>query len=180
MTSREYICHRRVFRFNDITSNLSEKSENKNPILFFVIFLIVLKKTCTYSMEIPSILNVRLLSLYLYFVYIDIVLQQPSTRSDVFAVVVDLGNTYSSYAFSEIHLSKTAYVHSATHNKYGILEKIPTSILLNANLTLHSFGWKAKEQYEIIQGTEEAKRFHYFEHFITSIYETKAKVRGTT
>lgn len=99
------------------------------------------------------------------------------TRSDVFAVAIDLGNTYSTYAFSDVSLSKTANIYSLTSNKYDVLEKIPTAILLNADCTFYLFGWKAKERYANLQGTEEAKDFHYFEHFITSIYETKAKVR---
>ncbi|XP_062576047.1 uncharacterized protein LOC134237919, partial [Saccostrea cucullata] len=97
----------------------------------------------------------------------------PLPESDVFAVAIDLGNTYSSYALSEITSTKTTA--SLTKNKHGYLEKIPTVLLLDKDLQIHSFGHKAREEYIHLRGQKEAEDVFYFENFMSLIYETNAE-----
>ncbi|XP_062606078.1 uncharacterized protein LOC134267884 [Saccostrea cucullata] len=94
-------------------------------------------------------------------------------ESDVFAAAIDLGNTYSSYVFSEMISTKTTA--SLIKKKHGHLEKIPTVLLLDKDLQIHSFGHKPREEYTHLRGQKEAENLFYFENFMTLIYETSTK-----
>ncbi|XP_062588712.1 heat shock 70 kDa protein 12B-like [Saccostrea cucullata] len=72
-------------------------------------------------------------------------------------------------------MNSTKTTPSLTSNKHSHLEKIPTVLLLDKDLQIHSFGHKAREEYTHLRGQKEAEEVFYFENFMTLIYEASTK-----
>lgn len=84
-------------------------------------------------------------------------------------VAIDLGTTYSGYAFSFtrspelIHMMRKWPENESSEVNY-CHHKIPTILLLKPDKSFHSFGLKAREAYHGLT-SEEADEYLYFEKY---------------
>ncbi|XP_050433690.1 heat shock 70 kDa protein 12A-like isoform X2 [Adelges cooleyi] len=90
---------------------------------------------------------------------------------DGIIVAVDLGTTYSGYAYSfkrsgRIKMMKKPDYECETINDG---QKIPTALLLTPNLNFHSFGTAARDYYHDMH-PEESQKWYYFDKFKMFLY----------
>ncbi|KAL3878597.1 hypothetical protein ACJMK2_030933 [Sinanodonta woodiana] len=94
---------------------------------------------------------------------------------------IDLGTTYSGYAFS----FKADYEHDPQNvlmNSWRggktLSEKAPTSVLLDPKQTFHSFGYEAENKYTELAENDEHHDWYYFNRFKMILHVKKAGIPG--
>ncbi|XP_033743553.1 heat shock 70 kDa protein 12A-like [Pecten maximus] len=91
-------------------------------------------------------------------------------------VAIDIGTTYSHYAFSFRHEyvnnPRQIYVNRPYGNMHS--EKGPTCVLLKPDQTFHSFGFEAEDQYTELVEDAEHEDWYFFKRFKTSLQKSMA------
>lgn len=100
-------------------------------------------------------------------------------KSFLATVAIDLGTTYSGFAFS---LNKEQSENSMIFmNKDWVTEqghrtsKTPTCLLLKPDRSFDSFGYKAVEKYANLRSVYEEKEFLFFQHFKMSLHNEEVR-----
>ena len=94
-------------------------------------------------------------------------------KSFIAVVAIDFGTSYSGFAFSfnkggekdAIFMNK-----DWTNEQGGRTSKVPTCLLLAPDLTFHSFGYEAMENYAELQSEEEEQQYFFFQHFKMALH----------
>jgi len=83
-------------------------------------------------------------------------------------VGIDIGTTYSGYAFAYADRLNDKQIHMMRQSEGGDRglnnQKVPTALLLTPKKDLHSFGFTAREYYHDLDPLE-AKEWYYFDRF---------------
>ena len=88
-------------------------------------------------------------------------------------VAIDFGTSYSGFAFSfNKGQEKDAIFMNKdwTNEQNSRTSKAPTCLLLAPDLTFHSFGYEAMENYAQLQNEEEEQEFFFFQHFKMALH----------
>ena len=99
-------------------------------------------------------------------------LYSPKT-SYVAVVAIDVGTTYSGFAFSFLkdHGTKSIFINRDWINEQDFRSrKTPTSLLLKPDQSFDSFGYKAVEKYAQLQDQSSEKRYYFFQHFKMALH----------
>ena len=103
-----------------------------------------------------------------------------SPRSSYVAVVaIDFGTTYSGFAFSFIkdHGKDSIFMNRDWLNEQGgRTSKTPTCLLLNSDLSFHSFGYEAVEKYAGLQVEGHEGEYLFFQHFKMDLHNDKVTI----
>ncbi|PFX18457.1 Heat shock 70 kDa protein 12A [Stylophora pistillata] len=94
-------------------------------------------------------------------------------RSYLAVVAIDLGTTYSGFAFSFIKdKGKDAvFMNRDWANEQGAqTSKTPTCLLLKSDLEFDSFGYEAIEKYSSLQDKREENEYLFFKHFKMALH----------
>ncbi|XP_022801897.1 heat shock 70 kDa protein 12A-like, partial [Stylophora pistillata] len=89
-------------------------------------------------------------------------------KSFLATVAIDFGTTYSGFAFSfnkdegkDMIFMNRAWVNDQGHQT----SKTPTCLLLKPDLSFHSFGYEAEENYASLTSISEEKEYMFFRNF---------------
>ncbi|XP_066030080.1 heat shock 70 kDa protein 12B-like [Pocillopora verrucosa] len=89
-------------------------------------------------------------------------------KSFLATVAIDFGTTYSGFAFSfnkddgkDVIFMNRAWMNDQGHQT----SKTPTCLLLEPDLSFHSFGYEAEEKYANLTSISEEKEYMFFRHF---------------
>ena len=88
-------------------------------------------------------------------------------------VAIDFGTSYSGFAFSfNKGQEKDAIFMNKdwTNEQNSRTSKAPTCLLLAPDLTFHSFGYEAMENYAQLQNEEEEQEYFFFQHFKMALH----------
>ena len=88
-------------------------------------------------------------------------------------VAIDFGTSYSGFAFSfNKGQEKDAIFMNKdwTNEQNSRTSKAPTCLLLDPDLTFHSFGYEAMENYAQLQNEEEEQKYFFFQHFKMALH----------
>lgn len=94
-------------------------------------------------------------------------------KSYTAVVAIDFGTSYSGFAFSfNTGQEKDAiFMNKDWTNEQGSrTSKAPTCLLLAPDLTFHSFGYDAMENYAQLQSEEEEQEYFFFQHFKMALH----------
>ena len=81
---------------------------------------------------------------------------------------IDFGTTYLSYGFSFRHDQEKIY--TSTFGGKFQKERVPTTVLLKPDKTLHSIGYTAEDKYTELAEIDRHKNWFYFKRFKMSLY----------
>ena len=95
-------------------------------------------------------------------------------------VAIDIGTTYSGYAWSFSSTKHTINAMRAT-NPYRSegstrMTKVPTTLLLRPDQTFDSFGHEAMKKYNKELDEDEQKEWYYFERFKMHLHTDKVRI----
>lgn len=99
-------------------------------------------------------------------------LQGPSER--LLVAAIDIGTTFSGYAFSFRHEHTTDRMRITTHewpHASGMSMKAPTSILLGPDGEVKEFGYEAKEKFVDLAEKNQHLDHYYFSKFKMDLYK---------
>ena len=88
--------------------------------------------------------------------------------NSVFVVAIDIGTTYSGYAFSPrpADASDQPKINTNIWTGSKLLSlKAPTTVLLDENKELMAFGYEAENQFSELVSEKEHKTYFYFHQF---------------
>ena len=88
--------------------------------------------------------------------------------SSIFVVAIDFGTTYSGYAFASRQGIESDPPKISTNTWQGsalLSRKAPTSVLLDENKELVSFGYDAENKFSDLLSENEHKDHFYFHQF---------------
>lgn len=94
-------------------------------------------------------------------------------------VAIDFGTSYSGFAFSfnKGEEKDAIFMNKDWTNEQGSrTSKAPTCLLLAPDLTFHSFGYEAMENYAQLQSEEEEQQYFFFQHFKMALHSDKVGV----
>lgn len=101
-------------------------------------------------------------------------------RDNLLVVAIDIGTTYSGYAFSKRYTFKTDPLNIRVNlpwypgsGRSLLTSKTPTCILLNSDKEFVSFGYEAENQYADLVMNKQQQDFYYFPRFMTSLHNDK-------
>ncbi|XP_062620266.1 heat shock 70 kDa protein 12B-like [Saccostrea cucullata] len=102
----------------------------------------------------------------------------PSTRKPLVAAI-DLGTTYSGYAFSYKHEYendplKVSFCNWAAGSRSLSTLNTPTCVLFNKDRVFDSFVYEAENKYSELAEEEEHEEWYYFKRFKMSIFNRQA------
>lgn len=99
------------------------------------------------------------------------------TRDHTVVVAIDFGTTYSGYAFSlrsDFLIAKDNCLNQITTDNWNsgnlLSEKTPTTLLLDKDKKLVSFGYEAENKYSAMS-EEERDENYYFRRFKMMLYD---------
>lgn len=100
-----------------------------------------------------------------------------SIRKPTVVVAIDFGTTYSGYAFSlssEFLSNKNDHLNKIVIDNWNsgdlLSEKTPTTLLLDKDKKLVSFGYEAENKYSTMS-EEERDEHYYFRRFKMMLYD---------
>lgn len=100
-------------------------------------------------------------------------------KSFLATVAIDFGTTFSGFAFSfnkddgkDVIFMNRAWMNDQGHQT----SKTPTCLLLEPDLSFHSFGYEAEEKYANLTSISEEKEYMFFRHFKMLLHNDE--VRG--
>lgn len=102
--------------------------------------------------------------------------------NDLLVAAIDLGNTFSGYAFATRADVNDDPLRSHTPHWYAsnstlISSKTPSTVLLNKREQLVAFGYEAESKYAELLENEEGENYYYFPKFKMMLYDhVKIKV----
>ena len=94
-------------------------------------------------------------------------------KSYIAVVAIDFGTSYSGFAFSfnKGQEKDAIFMNKDWTNEQGSrTSKAPTCLLLAPELTFHSFGYEAMENYAQLQSEEEEQQYFFFQHFKMALH----------
>ncbi|WAR12105.1 HS12A-like protein, partial [Mya arenaria] len=92
---------------------------------------------------------------------------------------IDFGTTFSGYAFSATQSLEEPIYCSLFEAEGYQTEKAPTSVLLNADKEICSFGYEAEKEYEEKMESNEGDGYYFFVRFKMNLYKTEKLSRET-
>lgn len=104
------------------------------------------------------------------------------TRNHTVVVAIDFGTTYSGYAFSlrsDFLKAKDNCLNQITTDNWNsgnlLSEKTPTTLLLDKDKKLVSFGYEAENKYSAMSEKERDEHY-YFRRFKMMLYDKDGKM----
>lgn len=94
-------------------------------------------------------------------------------KSYIAVVAIDFGTSYSGFAFSfnKGQEKDAIFMNKDWTNEQGSrTSKAPTCLLLAPELTFHSFGYEAMENYAQLQSEQEEQQYFFFQHFKMALH----------
>lgn len=95
-------------------------------------------------------------------------------------VAIDLGTTFSGYAFSTAKDFKKdpaiVYANQIWTGTNQVNVKCPTCILLDQKKDCIAFGFEAKEKFKEVLKNKEQNEYYFFEKFKMNLYSEQVKV----
>ena len=93
-----------------------------------------------------------------------------------FIVAIDLGTTYSGYAFCATSDPDNIFLMRRWEGgDPGVInQKVPTSMLLNPKMEFHSFGYTARDTFHDLDPAE-AREWYFLERFKLKLHSEKVK-----
>lgn len=93
--------------------------------------------------------------------------QSIMASNDFIVVAIDIGTTYSGFAFSFQHNPLDFYFNNQWYSEHGgmVSKKTSTSLLLNSDETLHLFGFEAEDKYASLAQDKKHHDFLFFRKF---------------
>ena len=102
--------------------------------------------------------------------------------SSIIVVAIDIGTTYSGYAFSFIRNQgkDSILMNRGWTNDDGVrTSKTPTCLLLKSDLSFDSFGYEAVQKYTGLQGEGNEGKYLFFQHFKMALHnKVVSEVQG--
>ncbi|XP_061163998.1 heat shock 70 kDa protein 12B-like [Saccostrea echinata] len=101
--------------------------------------------------------------------------EKPRVSPNLLVAAIDFGTAYSGYAFSSRGDFTTNPLKISAHewNKDLISHKTPTSVLLNKDKELDSFGDEAEKKFMELSEDEKHRDYYFFRKFKMLLYNTK-------
>ena len=97
-------------------------------------------------------------------------IDQPTTSKNLIVVAIDVGTTYSGYAFSFRNKpSEVTVVNWENHASNGFSYKAPSVLLLNQTYQFVAFGYEAEKQYSDIITKEPTDQYLFVKNFKTEL-----------
>lgn len=97
-------------------------------------------------------------------------IDQPTTSQNLIVVAIDVGTTYSGYAFSFRNKpSEVTVVNWENHANNGFSYKAPSVLLLNQTYQFVAFGYEAEKQYSDIITREPTDQYLFVKNFKTEL-----------
>ncbi|KAK3099299.1 hypothetical protein FSP39_002312 [Pinctada imbricata] len=84
---------------------------------------------------------------------------------------IDVGTSYSGYAYSLKECREKVYVNDKWRYGSHVSNKTPTCLLLNPIKQFQAFGYKAIEKYQYLIGLDRYDGWYFFRNFKTELYE---------
>lgn len=103
-------------------------------------------------------------------------------KSYIAVVAIDFGTSYSGFAFSfnKGQEKDAIFMNKDWTNEQGSrTSKAPTCLLLAPELTFHSFGYEAMENYAQLQSEEEEQQYFFFQHFKMALHSDTVSGSGS-
>lgn len=100
-------------------------------------------------------------------------LQGPSER--LLVAAIDIGTTFSGYAFSFLHEYLSDPMRISTNNwphENGMSMKAPTSILLGPDGNLKAFGYEAISKFGDLAENNQHQNHYFFDKFKMNLYQS--------
>ena len=102
--------------------------------------------------------------------------------SSLLVAAIDIGTTFSGYAFSFLHdYKKDKLKISANTWNVGVgqlvTQKTSTCVLFDAAGKFHSFGFEAEDKYSNLALDDNHHDWYYFRRFKMMLYDTKVHVQ---
>ena len=95
---------------------------------------------------------------------------QPTASQNLIVVAIDVGTTYSGYAFSFRNKpSEVIVVNWENHANDGFSHKAPSALLLNQTYKFVAFGFEAEERYSEIITREPTDQYLFVKNFKTEL-----------
>lgn len=93
--------------------------------------------------------------------------QSIMASSDFIVAAIDIGTTYSGFAFSFQHKPLNFYFKTQWYSEHGgmVSKKTSTSLLLNSDETFNSFGFEAEDKYASLAQDKKHHDFLFFRKF---------------
>lgn len=90
-----------------------------------------------------------------------------SNTGNIIVAAIDIGTTYSGYAFSFKCDPLEFYFKNQWYSAFGgmVSKKTPTSLLLNPDQTFKSFGFEAEETYASHAAEDKHHELFFFQKF---------------
>ena len=97
-------------------------------------------------------------------------IDQPTASQNLIVVAIDVGTTYSGYAFSFRNKpSEVTVVNWENHASNGFSYKAPSVLLLNQTYQFVAFGYEAEKQYSDIITREPTDQYLFVKNFKTEL-----------
>ena len=98
------------------------------------------------------------------------------TDDYVAVVAIDIGTTFSGYAFSTKHKPENVRVNRNWAAERGFASyKTPTCVLFDGDGEFKSFGYDAQEEHSFLS-TEESMEYFYFDRFKMLLHDNSVKL----
>jgi hypothetical protein len=108
-------------------------------------------------------------------ILINICKRQMAAVDYLLVAAIDLGTTYSGYAYSFRYNQEVVHINQAWNagTQRLISQKTPTCLLLNAKEEFHSFGFDAENKFAELADDDEHGDWLLFRQFKMLLYEEK-------
>nr|XP_022296014.1 heat shock 70 kDa protein 12A-like isoform X2 [Crassostrea virginica] len=105
-------------------------------------------------------------------------IDQPTASQNLIVVAIDVGTTYSGYAFSFRNKpSEVTVVNWENHANNGFSYKAPSVLLLNQTYQFVAFGYEAEKQYSDIITKEPTDQYLFVKNFKTELVNDRGLQR---